>query len=503
MLDGKGKDGIIGGVNVYDLPTHEEICAAYKQGLEAVLVLFDMQARIIRDLAASNQTLADQVAKNSRNSSKPPSSDGLNKPAPKSRREKSGKPSGGQEGHEGHRLEPVEKPDHIEVHPVVQCAHCQANLSEVAASKVEKRQVFDLPPVRLEVTEHQGEVKRCPHCGEINAAVFPEGVGQPTQYGPRVRAYMVYLNVGHFLPLERTAEILSELCGQTISDGTVCAAGVQMAETIAPVNEQVRVHLIETEKPVHFDETGARVDGKLEWLHSASTQQATYYAVHPKRGSDAIDAIDILPKRKGWSIHDALPSYFKYEDAKHGLCNAHLVRELVFLIERQDQEWAQSLLELLLDMKAKVERAKELGQAPLERQQLTIFEQCYDFAVAWGARDNPPPVRERNERGRLKQSKARNLLDRLITHKDKVLAFIYDFDVPFDNNLAERDIRMVKVQQKVSGGFRSIDGADVFCQVRSYISTARKNGQSVLEALYQAFRGTPYLPAFLPVKTPE
>jgi len=305
---------------------------------------------------------------------------------------------------------------------------------------------------------------------------------------------MVYLNVGHFIPLERAAEILSEMCGQNISDGTVYAADVAMAEIVAPVNEQVRAYLIETEEPVHFDETGARLNGKLEWLHSASTQQATYYAIHPKRGSEAIDDIDILPKRKGWSIHDALPSYLKYLDAKHGLCNAHLVRELVFLIERHCQEWASGFLELLLEMKAKVERAKELGQTALSRQQLTIFEQCYDFAVAWGECDNPPPVRMPNKRGRLKQSRARNLLNRLIAHKDKVLAFVYDFAVPFDNNLAERDIRMVKVQQKVSGGFRSTDGANVFCQVRSYISTARKNGQRVLVALGQALRGTPYVP---------
>ncbi len=485
------------------LRTREEIQAAYKEGEEAVLALFEMQNTLIQELETRLQALEDQIAKNSRNSSQPPSSDGLNKPAPKSRREKSGKPSGGQKGHEGHRLEPVEKPDHIEPHRVVLCAHCQANLAEVAEAKIEKRQVFDLPPIRLEVTEHQGEVKTCPQCGTVNAAAFPEGVNQPTQYGPRVRAYMVYLNVGHFIPLERAAEILSEMCGQTISDGTVCAAAVEMAEIVAPNNEQVKTYLTQTENPVHFDETGARVNGKLEWLHSASTQQATYYTVHPKRGSEAIDAIDILPKRKGWNIHHALPSYLKYLDAKHGLCNAHLVRELVFLIERHAQEWASGFLELLLDMKAKVEQAKALGQTALSRQQLTIIEQCYDFAIAWGEYDNPPPVRAANERGRLKQSKARNLLNRLIAHKDKVLAFVYDFAVPFDNNLAERDIRMVKVQQKVSGCFRSADGANVFCRVRSYISTARKNGQRALDVLYQAFTGTPYMPGLLVSKVPE
>lgn len=484
------------------LPTREEIHAAYEQGEEAVWAVFEVQSKIIQDLETRLQTLEDTMAKNSQNSNKPPSSDGLNKPAPKSRREPSGKPSGGQKGHVGHRLEPVEKPNHIEVHPVVQCAHCQADLAEVAANKVEKRQVFDLPEVRLEVTEHQGEVKTCLHCGQVNAATFPEGVTQPTQYGPRVRAQMVYFNVYHFIPLERTAEILSELYQQNISDGTVASVAVELAEAVLPLNEQVKAYLIETETPVHFDETGARVNGKLAWIHSASTPQATYYAIHPKRGSDAIDAVGILPKREGWSIHDAWLPYLKYPDAQHGLCNAHLVRELVFLIERQGQEWASSFLDLLLDMKAKVERAKELGQTALSRQQLTIFEQCYDFAVAWGEFDNPPSVRAPNQRGRLKQSPARNLLDRLRAHKDKVMAFIYHFAVPFDNNLAERDIRMVKVQQKVSGSFRSADGANVFCQVRTYISTARKNGQRVLDVLLQAFTGTPYSPCFISSESP-
>jgi transposase len=481
------------------LPSREEIHAAYEQGEEAVLAVFEEQAKIIRDLEKRVQALQDKMAKNSQNSNKPPSSDGLNKPAPKSRRESSGKPSGGQKGHVGYRLEPVEKPTDIEVHLVVECVHCQANLAEVGVSKVDKRQVFDLPEVRLEVTEHQGEVKTCPHCGQVNAAAFPEDVTQPTQYGPRVRAQMVYFNVYHFIPLERTAEILSELYQQNISDGTVAAVAVKLAEAVLPLNEQVKAYLIETETPVHFDETGARVNGKLAWIHSASTQQATYYAIHPKRGSDAIDAVGILAKRTGWSIHDAWLPYLKYPDAKHGLCNAHLVRELVFLIERHGQEWASGFLDLLLDMKQKVERAKELGQTALSRQQLTVFEQSYDFAVTWGQFDNPPVIREPNRRGRPKQSPARNLLDRLLTHKDKVLAFIYDFAIPFDNNLAERDIRMVKVQQKVSGGFRSSAGANVFCQLRSYISTARKNSQRVLDVLYQACIGRPYCPSFIPV----
>jgi transposase len=262
------------------LPTPEEIEVACEQGKQAVMALFYRQAELIRALEARIQALEDQIAKNSQNSSKPPSSDGLTKPAPKSRRETSGKPSGGQLGHIGHRLEPVDKPQYTKVHPVAQCAYCQVDLAGVEASRVEKRQVFDLPAVKLAVTEHQAEVKTCPVCGQLNRGEFPVDVTQPTQYGPRIRAQMVLLNVYHFIPLERTAEIISELYQQDISDGTVFAAAVELAEQVAPFNEQIKDHLVETEDPVHFDETGARVNGTLEWLHSASTEQATYYAVH-------------------------------------------------------------------------------------------------------------------------------------------------------------------------------------------------------------------------------
>ena len=478
-----------------ELPSTDDIHAAYEAGEATVRALFEAQTKLTRALEARIQALEDQLAKNSRNSSKPPSSDGLKKPKPKSRRQKSGKPSGGQKGHVGYRLEPVEKPQHTEVHPVLECQHCHTDLTGVEVHKVEKRQVFDLPEVKLEVTEHQAEIKVCPVCGESNRAVFPEGITQPTQYGPRIRAQMVYFNAYHFIPLARTAELVGELYGQPIAEDTVASAVVDVARRVEVVTEQVKTYLTETETPVHFDETGARVNGKLEWLHSASTEQATFYAIHPKRGSEAIDAIDILPKREGWSIHDAWSPYFKYLDAKHGLCNAHLVRELVFLIEHHAQAWAKDFLSLLTNMKEKVDTAKSLRQSTLSALQVAVFEQVYDHIVKLGVRANPPPVRQPNQRGRLKQSPARNLLDRLINYKAEVMAFIYDFTVPFDNNLAERDIRMVKVQQKVSGGFRSGDGANIFCRVRSYISTARKNRQRVLDSLYQAFTAMPYSPA--------
>jgi transposase len=482
------------------LPTQDEVRATYREGEEAVVALFEKLVVKSRAMEARIQALEDRLNKDSHNSSQPPTSDGLKKVRKHGLRHKSGKKSGGQAGHIGYRLEPVAKPDHVEVHAVRCCHHCQASLGGVEVQGHEKRQVFEVPPVKLEVTEHQAEIKTCPHCGEVSEADFPAGVTQKTQYGPRLRAQMVYFNEYHFIPLDRTTEIIAEIYQQPVSEGTVVAAAAEVARRVEPVNKKVKAHLIQTEEAVRFDETGMRVGGKLQWLHSASTEQATYYEIHAKRGSEAMDKIGILPKRIGWCIHDFWKAYLKYLAAKHALCNAHLLRELIFLMERYLQSWASVMLQLLLEIKQAVESAKLTGQAVLPAEQLAAFESRYDQIVTQGLLANPlpqPTEEQPKKRGRVKQSVAKNLLDRLRDHKHKVLAFMYDFKVPFDNNLAERDIRMVKVQQKVSGGFRSENGSQVFCQVRSYISTARKNGQPILEALYQALSGTPYSPPSL------
>ena len=450
------------------------------------------QAKTIATQAAELQRLSDQTVKNSQNSSKPPSSDGLSKPPrPKSLRPKGQKPLGGQPGHQGDTLKAVVQPDHIEPHPVMACAHCHASLENAPVIGYQKRQVFDIPPVKVEVTEHQAESKFCQTCGQTTTAPFPAEVSQAIQYGPRLKAQATYLNEYDFLSLERTAQFFLDMYGHTLAEDTIRHANARIAQNVAPVNQVIIDQICQAEV-VDADETGLRVAGKLHWLHVASTPTLTAYTVHAKRGWVAMEEAGILNHLQGRLVHDHLKSYYTIHTGPHALCNAHHLRELEFNQQQYEQPWAENLADLLREIHLTVEQTRPI-QDHLPAESLADFEQRYIALITEGESLNPPP--ERPPKGRRpKQTPPRNLLDRLRDHRTEVLAFMHDFRVPFDNNLAERDLRMMKVKQKVSGGFRTLAGAAEFAAIRGYISTMRKQGRPVLEALEMAYRGRPFMP---------
>lgn len=441
--------------------------------------------------------LEARLQMNSRNSSKPPSSDWVRKPAPKSLRERSGRPTGGQAGHPGRTLEMVEQPDRVVRHAVHACGGCGRSLARQASLGMERRQVFDVPPQEIEVTEHQAEIKVCGDCGQETRGEFPADVQQPAQYGNRLKALSAYLANYQFVPYERQEEFFQDLYGQAISQGTLVNFNQDCYGKLEGAEEAIREGIVRS--PVtHHDETGQYIAGKREWLHVASTERLTVYHTHAKRGTEAMDDAGILPRLSGRAVHDHLMSYFQYENCDHGLCNAHHLRELRYIQEEYKQPWAGKMKRLLVRIKEAVDLRKGAGAKALPADQLRRFERRYDLIVREGLGANPSAaLREgaTRKRGRPKQSKAKNLLDRLDTCRQETLAFMRDFRVPFDNNQAERDIRMMKVKQKVSGCFRSHQGARAFCRIRGYISTARKNAVPILQALQRAFEGNPFIPA--------
>jgi Transposase and inactivated derivatives len=455
--------------------------------------LIAQQQGQIAQLQVRVKELEDRLATNSRNSSKPPSSDGLAKQT-RSLRQPSTRKSGGQVGHPGTTLKQVAEPDQVLTHAPQLCASCGTGLSEVAGRLAEeRRQVFELPPLKLVVTEHRVVIKECPSCGQESTGAFPEGVTWGASYGPGVKSLLLSLNQEHLLPSERSCQIFANLFGQPVSEGTlagvvnVCAAQLQETETRIKRG-------VSRAQVAHFDETGMYVEDQRGWLHSASTPQLTHYAYHDKRGSVATQAIGILPEFQGRAIHDALRSYFQY-DCLHGLCNAHHLRELIFVHEQMNRAWAGEMKQLLVAIKQAVDLAQEHNQKALEATQIQEYQQRYAALLQAGAEEEqrhaPPPS---GRRGTKKQNKSKNLLDRLEKHEEETLAFMHDFAVPFDNNLAERDLRMMKVKQKVSGCFRTTSGAQAFCRIRSYISTMKKQGHNVIAALKSVFLGTPLVP---------
>ena len=465
----------------------EDLVRQQRQQLEVALAQNAvLQARI--------QELEARSSKDSHNSSKPPSSDGLARKT-KSLRRRSGRKPGGQIGHRGETLRLVATPDTLVEHRPALCSRCYAPLGKEASVVLrERRQVQELPPLRLVVTEHQALQLRCPSCHAVTRGVFPALVPSRVQYGPQLRALAVYLVEQQLVPYSRVRELLADLLGATLSLGTLVAWVSRAAMTLEPVEAQIKAALARA--PVlHSDETGVRQAGRLAWAHVASTKHLTHYAVHPKRGTEATDAIGILPRFRGVSVHDGWKPYRTHTSCRHALCNIHQLRELTFLEEQYQQAWAKQLKDLLREMKKAADQARASGATQLPSAERDGFVARYDALLAAGLAANPPPVRAgAHRRGRQKQSPARNLLERLWLGRQEVLAFLDDLTIPFDNNQAERDLRMLKVQQKISGCFRSPQGGRAFGRIRGYLSSLRKQGVKCLAALESVFAGQPLAP---------
>lgn len=434
--------------------------------------------------------LEARLGLNSRNSSKPPSSDGPAKPVVKSLREKTGRPPGGQPGHRGTTLRQVATPDRIENHSPQRCA-CGCDLAGQPVTRVERYQVFDLPEPRMVVSEHQVDVKICPACeAQCKGELPPQVSAAPTQYGPRVRALVVYLRVYQLLPYQRLSALCRDAFGLCVSKATIEAAELEADGNLQPFVDEVAAQL--RAAPVaHADETGLRVAGRTRWLHVVATPELTLYHVDDKRGQQAMEAQGILPEFRGLLVHDCWAPYFAYERCAHGLCGAHLLRELTFAHEQQQQAWAFEMFQWLLYLSGLRTARSDM---PFSAQAAAFFEAQYEAILARGVAQLPQPPEPAGGRGRIPKSKSANLHERLVKHHDAVLRFVHDPQVPFTNNLAEQSMRMAKVQQKISGCLRTVAGARRFARLRSYVSTLIKQDCHVLTHIANAIRGTPWIP---------
>ena len=456
---------------------------------------------LTQKLAQSNkahQKLTDKLCKNSGNSSKPSSTDGFNKPKPKSQRVKSRKKVGGQLGHKGSTLLMIKNPHKTEVYKVSECIICGAICTKTSC-KYERRQVFDLVDNQRFVSEHRAEFWECDKCNYVNKASFPECVRAPIQYGPNLKGIVLYLYNRQIVTFQRTSELFAYLFKTKISVGTLVSIIKEASKKLEATDAIIKEAVIEA-PVVNFDESGMQVNGVRHWVHVAVTNVVSYFMTHTRRGPEAMDEMGILPDYVGKAVHDHWKSYFIYTNCTHYLCNAHHLRELEFIHERYKHSWAKEMQELLREIKKAADNLMDADETSMPQEDKDNFDKRYMEILAKGYLQDPAVIVDPNKRkkqGRVPQSKGRNLLDRLHNFKASVLGFMHDFTVPFDNNQGERDIRMLKVQQKVSGSFRSEQGPRDYCRLMTYISTIRKNSMDVIEALASIFSGKPILPPFL------
>jgi transposase len=476
-----------------DAGSADEVLSALVASLRAELA--ESQAalgRAVEELARAGERIAELEARlrqTPRNSSRPPSSEGLGKPAPGSLRKKSGRKPGGQDGHEGRTLAQVARPDRELRHEPGCCGRCGAGLAGRPVTGVERRQVFDLPEAAAVVTEHQLIEREC-GCGQRTRAAAPPGAEGPVQYGPRIAAVIVYLHAGQFLSKNRTAQALAELFGIPLSPGTVAALTARAAGQLGGFLEHVRGQ-IAASGVAGFDETGFRVAGRLHWVHCARTGKYTLLMVHPRRGTEAMKAMGVLPSFAGVAVHDAWAPYDTYTGPEHQLCCAHALRELQAVTDAAPAGrwcWAAQAAEALTAMQDLVREAAGQGRDAVDPAALAAQVRLYRSAVLAGASQT-------SARSGALMKKHNALARRLIDRQDDYLRFIRDFSVPPDNNGSERDIRMTKLKQKVSGCLRTLTGARQFCAIRSYLSTAAKHGLSFFDALIMLAKGEPWMPA--------
>ena len=386
----------------------------------------------------------------------------------------------------------VSNPDKVEFHSVGICSGCGESLRDTNVQGYDCRQVFDLPPIRMEVTEHACEIKCCPHCQTENKGTFPKDVNQPTQYGNNLKGLCVYLSAYHFIPYEHCSQLIRDLTGMAPSRGTLVNFNNLMRQNLVESGFEADLKEKLLASPVcHFDETGYYFDNKRNWLHSASTEDLTYYYPHEKRGQEAMNDMGLLPLYKGVMVHDFWKSYLDFQNCKHSLCNTHHLRDLTFCEEQENNEWAVKMKTMLLELKAEVDNCKANGATAFEPEMLIVLENRYDALVNEGYQKYPFPEKETGKRGKIKKTKSQNLIERFLNHKEKILRFIRDFKVPFGNNIAEQAMRMTKVKLKISGCFRSKEGVESFALTRSYIDTNRKQGNDIMEAIGLAINGKP------------
>lgn len=466
--------------------------AQLKLQLVAMQDMIESMAATIENLNQTIKELNEKLNKNSNNSSKPPSSDGLKKPSPKSLRKPSGKKPGGQKGHRGTNLSVTLQPDETVKHMPLACTGCtHYEACKGNACPCETRQVIDMV-VKVHVTDHEALViKSCPLSGDIRKATFPENIKASVQYGENLQALVVAMNTIGAVSINRTREILGSVFDIPLSTGTICTMVGKCAEKISNAVNTAQTKIINSDLG-HFDETGTRVNGKTSWVHVASNADYTYLTLHSKRGFDGMEAAGVLPDFQGIAVHDCWASYWKYDSILHGICCAHLLRELTAAEENHpEQKWATAFKNLLLTMKKEKDKSVAAGKTALSYTDLHNFDKQYDEVLQRAYEENPLPETTEKKRGRMKKGKILSLIERLHKYRESVCLFVKNFMVPFDNNQAERDIRMIKVKTKVSGCFRSEQGAKSYLKIMSYVGTARKQGINPFTALRNAVAGTP------------